>query len=149
MKWHRCPRAAPLVAAVAALLAPTNLLAAQPVDAATNTIVSLTFDDGQASHYSTLAMMRAHGMQGTYYIDSGLVGSSSYYMSWSQIHDLATGGQEIGGHTLTHTDLTTLSLSAAQRDVCDDRANLLNQGFSPVTSFAYPYAAVNATAEQA
>jgi peptidoglycan/xylan/chitin deacetylase (PgdA/CDA1 family) len=149
MKWHRFPRAAALIAAVAALLAPTNLLAAQPVDAATNTIVSLTFDDGQASHYSTLAMMRAHGMQGTYYINSGLVGSSPYYMSWSQIHDLATGGQEIGGHTLNHTDLTTLSLSAAQREACDDRTNLLNQGFSPVTSFAYPYAGANATARQA
>ena len=149
MGWQRFPRAAALIAAAAALLVPTTLLTSQPAGAATNTIVSLTFDDGQASHYSTLAMMRAHGMQGTYYINSGLVGSSPYYMSWPQIHDLASGGQEIGGHTLNHTDLTTLSLSAAQREACNDRANLLNQGFSPVTSFAYPYAAVNATAEQA
>jgi peptidoglycan/xylan/chitin deacetylase (PgdA/CDA1 family) len=149
MRWHRFPRAAALVAAAAALLVPPNLLAAQPVDAATNTIVSLTFDDGQASHYSTLSMMRAHGMQGTYYINSGLVGSSFYYMTWPEIHDLANSGQEIGGHTLNHTDLSSVSLSAAQREVCDDRANLLNEGFSPVTSFAYPYAGANATAEQA
>src|SRR3954453_80938 len=97
MRWHRFPRAVALVAAAAALVMPTNLLAAQPVGAATNTVVSLTFDDGQASHYSTLAMMRAHGMQGTYYINSGLVESSFYYMTWSEIHELANGGQEIGG----------------------------------------------------
>src|SRR5215207_5456329 len=111
MRWQRFPRAVALVAAAAALLAPTTLRTAQPADAATNTIVSLTFDDGQASHYSTLPTMRAHGMQGTYYINSGLVGSSPYYMTWSQIRDLANGGQEVGGHTLNHTDLTSVSLS--------------------------------------
>jgi peptidoglycan/xylan/chitin deacetylase (PgdA/CDA1 family) len=148
MKWLRFPLAAALVVAAGALMVPTALLAAQPAGAATNTIVSLTFDDGSASQYSTLPMLQSRGMQGTYYVNSALVGSSSYYMNWSQIHELANAGNEITGHTLNHTDLTAVSLSTTQREVCDDRRNLLNQGFSPVASFAYPYAAVNATAEQ-
>ena len=116
--------------------------------AATNTVVSLTFDDGQASQYSTLPMLSSRGMRGTYYINSALVGSSSYYMPWSQIHDLYNAGNEIGGHTLHHADLTRVSSTEAQREVCDDRTALIGQGFSAVTSFAYPYAAVDNTAEQ-
>jgi hypothetical protein len=69
-------------------------------------------------------------------------------MPWSQIHDLYNAGDEIGGHTLHHTNLTTVSTSTATTEVCQDRTNLLNQGFSPVASFAYPEAASNATSEQ-
>jgi peptidoglycan/xylan/chitin deacetylase (PgdA/CDA1 family) len=121
---------------------------APPAYAATNTTVSLTFDDGQASQYTTLPMLSSRGMRGTYYINSALVGSSSYYMPWTQIHELYNAGNEIGGHTLHHTDLTQVSSTEAQREVCDDRTALTGQGFTPVTSFAYPYAAVNNTAEQ-
>ncbi|MDQ1650536.1 MAG: hypothetical protein QOG60_2593 [Frankiaceae bacterium] len=124
------------------------VLTALPATAATNTIVSFTFDDGQATQYPTSNALAAHGMRGTYYINSGLVGSDSFYMTWPQIQQVAAAGHEIGGHTLTHTDLTTASSSTAQREVCDDRTNLQNQGFSPVVSFAYPYAASNSAAEQ-
>lgn len=127
-----------------ALAAPLS----QPASAATNTVVSFTFDDGQASQYSTLSTLSSHGMAGTYYINSALVGGSSYYMTWSQIQELANAGAEIGGHTLHHTDLTSLSQSAAQTEVCQDRDNLIARGFANPTSFAYPYAAVNSTAEQ-
>jgi peptidoglycan/xylan/chitin deacetylase (PgdA/CDA1 family) len=118
------------------------------VHAATNTFVSLTFDDGQASHYSTLSMLSQRGMVGTYYINSANVASSSYYMTWPQIHDLANAGNEIGGHTLHHVDLTTVSTAEATTEICDDRTNLINNGFSPVSSFAYPYAASNTSVEQ-
>ncbi len=147
MSVSRCLRAVGLLVAAGALVVPVTLTA-QSAGAATNTIVSLTFDDGQSSQYSTLPMLQSRGMRGTYYINSGYVGSSSYYMTWPQIHELAAAGDEIGGHTLTHADLTKVSLSTAQHEVCDDRTNLINQGFTPVASFAYPYAAVNATAEQ-
>lgn len=116
--------------------------------AATNTTVSLTFDDGQASHATTWPLLQARGMRGTFYINSGLVGSSSYYMNWSQIHDIGAAGNEIGGHTLTHADLTSVSTSTATQEVCNDRQALIAQGFAPVVSFAYPYAAYNPTAEQ-
>ena len=77
-----------------------------PAAAATKTVVSLTFDDGHASHFSTLPMLASHGMVGTFYINSAMVGSSTYYMTWAQIHALAAAGNEIGGHTLHHANLT-------------------------------------------
>jgi peptidoglycan/xylan/chitin deacetylase (PgdA/CDA1 family) len=144
--WHGRSFRFAVVAAIA-LLVPTALVIG-PANAATNTVVSLTFDDGQASQYSTLSMLSSRGLTGTYYINSAMVGSSGYYMLWPQIHDLANAGNEIGGHTLHHTNLTTVSTATATTEVCQDRTNLINNGFSPVTSFAYPEAASNSTAEQ-
>jgi peptidoglycan/xylan/chitin deacetylase (PgdA/CDA1 family) len=126
----------------------TSALVPSPARAATNTVVSLTFDDGSASQAATLSMLSQRGMTGTYYINSAMVGSSSYYMTWSQIHDLFNAGNEIGGHTLHHKDLTKLSTAEATTEVCDDRTNLINNGFAPVTSFAYPNAASNTSVEQ-
>ena len=121
---------------------------APPAGATSATVVSLTFDDGQASQYSTLRMLSSRGMVGTYYINSALVGSGGYYMSWAQIHELAAAGNEIGGHTLHHTNLTTVDPFQASTEVCDDRTNLLNNGFAPVASFAYPEAASSPAAER-
>ena len=145
--WRRCRSVRILAAVVLALVGSTGLMAS-PAHAAAPTVVSLTFDDGQASQAATLSMLQSRGMAGTYYINSAMVGPSSYYMTWPQIHDIAAAGNEIGGHTLHHTNLTTVSATTAKTEVCDDRTNLINQGFSPVVSFAYPEAAVNSTAEQ-
>lgn len=125
----------------------TAVVGLPQAQAASPTVVSLTFDDGQSSQYSVLPMLQSRGMRGTFYINSGMVGSSGYYLTWSQVQELYNAGNEIGGHTLTHKDLTTLSVSAATTEVCDDRTDLVNRGLGPVVSFAYPYASVNAAAE--
>src|SRR4051812_735115 len=41
-------------------------------EATPRTIISLTFDDGLASHITAMAMMRAHGVVGTFYINPEL-----------------------------------------------------------------------------
>lgn len=111
------------------------------------TVVSLTFDDGRQTQYAARAPLAAHGMHGTFFVNSGLVGSttSDWHMTWSQLHDLAQDGNEVTGHSLTHAHLTQLNSADLQREVCQDRTNLLNQGFSPVASFAYPYTEYNST----
>ena len=109
-------------------------------------VVSLTFDDGIATQYQVRSMLSSHGMQATFFINSDNVGANSYYLTWSQIHDIASDGNEIGGHTLDHLDLTSLSTSDATHQVCDDRTNLINQGFQ-VTSFAYPFSKSNPTVD--
>jgi len=119
---------------------------------ASRTIVSLTFDDGRADQYQAKDLMAQYGMKGTFYINSGRVtnglpNSDPFYMTWSQLNDLALAGNEIGGHTIDHPDLTTLSTSAAQAEICDDRQALIARGFNPI-SFAYPFSASNATIRQ-
>jgi peptidoglycan/xylan/chitin deacetylase (PgdA/CDA1 family) len=110
------------------------------------TVVSLTFDDGYADNLTARAMLMSHGMDATFYVNSGTVGLSGN-LTWTQLHDLRTDGNEIAGHTLDHTRLTQLTTEEARRQVCDDRAALVDQGFSP-TSFAYPHSLYNATVQQ-
>lgn len=118
-----------------------------PARAAAPTVVSLTFDDGAASTYSARDILAAHGMHGTFYINSGLIGSFSYYMSWTQVQGLASDGNEIAGHTSYHVNLPEVEPAEAQRQICADRNVLLARGY-PVTDLAYPYGAVNGAVKQ-
>ena len=106
------------------------------------TVVSITFDDGQATQYSIFPVLRSHAMVATFYVNSGLAGSSSFYMGWQQLYQLANAGNEIGGHTSHHAVLDQVSEETAISEICEDRKHLIQEGFAPVTSFAYPTAAV-------
>jgi peptidoglycan/xylan/chitin deacetylase (PgdA/CDA1 family) len=106
------------------------------------TVVSITFDDGQATQYSVFPVLRSHAMAATFYVNSGMVGSSSFYMGWQQLYQLANAGNEIGGHTSHHAVLDQVSEQTAIKEICGDRQRLIQEGFAPVTSFAYPTAAV-------
>jgi peptidoglycan/xylan/chitin deacetylase (PgdA/CDA1 family) len=110
------------------------------------TVVSLTFDDGRATQTVAGPILRSHGMNGTFYLNSARLGSSGYYMTWSDVATLAADGNEVGGHTLDHTDLTTVSAAEATRLICDDRSALIARGY-PASSFAYPYGNYNSTVE--
>src|SRR2546429_4538496 len=84
------------------------------------TVVSLTFDDGIQTQLGAASVLEAHGMRGTFYINSGNVGTKSFFMSWSQLDGLASVGHEIAGHTVDHKRLTDLTPDAQQHEVCDD-----------------------------
>ncbi|MGZ4457674.1 MAG: polysaccharide deacetylase family protein [Nocardioidaceae bacterium] len=113
------------------------------------TKVSLTFDDGDVSQNQVGQALASHNMHGTFYINSKAVDDGEAgAMTWSQIHALASAGNDIGGHTLEHTDLTdpNTTYDFKWHSVCTDRARLVAQGFNP-QSFAYPFAAYNSQAE--
>jgi peptidoglycan/xylan/chitin deacetylase (PgdA/CDA1 family) len=129
-------------------LALTLLLLAVAAPARAATVVSLTFDDGQATQYGVKSTLASHGVHGSFFLNSPNIGTSSFYMTWTQVSALAADGNEIGGHTLTHADLTSTALSDSQKraEICDDRQNIVAHGFNPV-SFAYPYGANDATVQ--
>jgi peptidoglycan/xylan/chitin deacetylase (PgdA/CDA1 family) len=87
--------------------------------------------------------MQAAGMHGTYYTNSGSIGLPGY-QTMADLASLYAAGNEIGGHTVNHPDLPTLSTTEAEREICLDRDTLLSWGY-PVQSFAYPFADTNAT----
>lgn len=130
--------------AIAATLVPAVWVSS--ARAVPQTIVSLTFDDGRATAYAARPILASHGMHGTFYLNSGLIGSYSFWMTWPQIADLYADGNEIGGHTAYHANLQMTDPREAQREVCDDRVNLLDHGYAP-TSFAYPYGAYTSSVE--
>ena len=101
------------------------------------TIVALTFDDGYRSQLTAAKLLKKHGMRGTFYIiDSALGGGR--YMTWPQVRQLADAGNEIGGHTVTHPHLQSLSPQDQRAEICNNRATLIKRGFK-VTDFSYPF----------
>jgi peptidoglycan/xylan/chitin deacetylase (PgdA/CDA1 family)/N-acetyl-beta-hexosaminidase len=126
------------------VMACTALALALPAFArAAPTVVSLTFDDGWANQTTAASALAAHGMKGTFYVNTSAVGNAGY-LSWAQLEAFDAAGNEVTGHTLTHPDLTTLSSVEAQREICDDRSNLVSHGFV-ATSFAYPFGSYDST----
>ncbi|MEP6527389.1 MAG: chitobiase/beta-hexosaminidase C-terminal domain-containing protein, partial [Nocardioidaceae bacterium] len=118
--------------------------------AATTTVVSLTFDNNTKSQY-TLGFQQAlqpHGVAGTFFVNSGLVGSSQNMMTWTQLSEVAAAGNEVGGKTVDGTVnlKTSTDYQAKVNEVCNDRQALIARGFSPI-SFAYPFGAFDATAK--
>ncbi len=107
-------------------------------------VVSLEFDDGTADHVQAASILDAHGLDGTFFINSSRPGQAGY-VTWPQVDALAAAGHEIGGHTLTHANVPSIPATEQLREVCDDRAALLARGYA-VTSFAYPFGATSAAA---
>ena len=144
------PRALRLtnIAAAAAILATifSLLPLAGVARAASPTVVSLTLDDGRATAYTARSILANHNMHATFFVNSPLLSSSSFYMTWQQVGDLYSDGNEIGGHTAYHVNLPQIDPTEAQRQICDDRVNLLNHGY-PATDFAYPYGYYNGSIE--
>ena len=109
-------------------------------------VVSLTYDDGIADQMQAASMMASHGMHGTFYVNSGRFGIQGR-MSVADVQALQAAGNEVGGHTVSHADLPTLSTEEQTRQICTDRVSLLNLGLQ-VANFAYPYGDSNPAVEQ-
>ena len=112
-----------------------------------NTVVSLTFDDGDSDNYAMRSVLAENKLQATFYVVSGFTNSNGY-MTVEQLRDLYKDGNEIGGHTLSHVKLTDVGGEELKREVCQDRANLAAFGFE-VTSFAYPHGYYDEESSQA
>jgi len=86
-------------------------------------------------------------MHATFFVNTGpILAGDPAHMTWADLHTLFNGGNEIGGHTIDHSDIKPLSVAGAEHEVCDDRNTLLAQGFAP-ESFAYPFGSFDATSE--
>ena len=108
-------------------------------------IVSLTWDDGRASQATSLEIQRRHSMPATYYVNSAQIGTSPYYLTRQQLDSLVAAGNEVGGHTERHENLTTIPVEQARQTICNDRTRLTSwYGADAGRSFAYPYGANNA-----
>jgi len=108
---------------------------------AARTVVSLTFDDGDADQLAAAQILHRYRLAGTFYIITGAIGSPGY-LTRANLRQLAAAGNEIGGHTVSHLRLPALSTAEARRQVCTSRSILARWGYR-VTSFAYPGGAFN------
>jgi peptidoglycan/xylan/chitin deacetylase (PgdA/CDA1 family) len=82
-------------------------------------------------------MLSERDLRATCFINSGFLGQPGR-LTVAQAQALASDGNEIGGHTISHANIPTLTPVERWRQLCDDRVTLLAAGLA-VKSFAYPY----------
>ena len=115
--------------------------AAGPAEAADpRTVVTLTFDDGQANQQDAVDILDELGLRGTFFLVSGYLDRSNR-LTTEQALAIRAAGHEIGGHTLHHARLTELDDEQAALEVCADRDALAAAGLGPIVSFAFPFSA--------
>ncbi len=114
--------------------------------------VTLTFDDGWTSNYNfVLPVLSNAGLPGSFFVitneaanaDDSNLGNPDSYLTYERIHEIENAGNEVSAHTRTHPSLTSLSIEDATAEVSGSRDDLLNEGFSPVETFVYPYGNYN------
>lgn len=105
--------------------------------------VSFTFDDNCLSSFTKIApLFEEYGFRCTFFIVPGSIRSAT---TWSRWKDLSDAGFEIGNHTTSHFNLTTLKTIDALNDQIDTSFDLIKTNIqkSPV-SFAAPGHQTNA-----
>jgi peptidoglycan/xylan/chitin deacetylase (PgdA/CDA1 family) len=110
---------------------------APAVAVGTDTTVVLTFDHGYNNQALAASLLDAHGMHGTFYVNSDRIGTPGG-LTWTQLTQFEAAGHEIGGNSLDNVELTTVPVDVARTQVCQDRINLASHGLT-ITDFAYPF----------
>jgi peptidoglycan/xylan/chitin deacetylase (PgdA/CDA1 family) len=112
-------------------------------------LAAVTFDDGMRNNRTTaLPILSEYGIPATVYVTIGFIGGVSPWigsggdgamMDEGQLRELAAAGWELGAHTMTHPDLSTLDYDACRREIEDSRSELERIAGVSVETFAYPF----------
>jgi peptidoglycan/xylan/chitin deacetylase (PgdA/CDA1 family) len=108
--------------------------------------VAITFDDGYLDTLTVaLPLLGEFGFTATCYLVAGAVGKRAHWtdpaplMDWSGVDAWLAAGMEVGAHSLTHPDLTTLREAALREEVAGAKARLEDRLGIAVRSLAYPF----------
>jgi peptidoglycan/xylan/chitin deacetylase (PgdA/CDA1 family) len=101
--------------------------------------IIITFDDGNLDNYTVaFPIMQKYGFTGVLYIPYYFIDTENY-MSIDQIKEMAAAGWEVGSHSLTHAELTTLTPDRLREEIVDSREKLQELLGVPILTFAYPF----------
>ena len=103
-------------------------------------VVVFTFDDGKRSNGEFVApLLERHGFGGTFYITEGLgFEDKDYYLTWEEVRELHRRGFEIGNHTRSHRDVSTLAPDQLAADVEHIDRRCAQFGIARPQTFCYP-----------
>lgn len=108
--------------------------------------VALTFDDGLLDNLEQLTpILHDERIPATTFVTTGWMGKPhpsvpyARNMTPDEVRELHRSGVEIGGHTVSHPDLTRIPFEEARDEVrtgCEQLAEITG---APVDTFAYPF----------
>ena len=118
--------------------------------AARGRMVVLTFDDGYLDFVDiAVPEIESRRWTCTVFVSSQLVGADDGWdpngagqrrlIDWRQCEEVAQRGIEVGGHGVTHADLTQLPDEDARREIANCKRAIEEGARCRVTSFAAPY----------
>jgi len=123
--------------------------------------VALTFDDAFQNFFDHAAPTLArHRFPATVFVVTGHCGGWNDWpqmagiprlelMDWPQLREIAGAGIRLGGHSVRHPRMTTLTDSQVDEELRACHRAIEDSTGQPVDSFAYPYGAVNAAVRRA
>ena len=101
--------------------------------------VVLTFDDGEESQYTAaFPLLKKYGVTATFYVYTNVIGKK-YFLNWNQIKKMDSAGMTIGGHTLSHPYLITLSPTEVRRQIEGGKKILAEHLCQPLLHLAAPF----------
>ena len=76
----------------------------------------LTFDDGCVTDLKAASVLQHFGFGATFYVVSGFIGRPGY-LSAAQLREIADAGFEVGCHSRTHPNLSTLDSAGLHQEI--------------------------------
>lgn len=114
--------------------------------------VAITFDDGFKNVYDVAyPVLKEFGFQATVFLVPGYCGRNNQWdrqprgiptldlLDWDEILEMANNGIDFGAHTMTHPDLSEISLERVTEEIGHSRSVIQNHLGKDVLFFAYPY----------
>ena len=118
-------------------------------------VVGLTFDDGYQNILINAApILKKYNFSATCYIVSESIGTSNTWdlnkkitqrplMTENEIYKWLGLGMDIGAHTKTHADLTSISAQRVQSEINDSKIDLEGKFKVTISDFCYPFGRFN------
>lgn len=114
---------------------------------------TITFDDGLKNHKDAAQVMRDHNVSGCFFvtpavIDLDPVRIPAYcrdvlrimptdFMNWDDLAQLLAWGHEVGSHTVTHPNMSTITLDQARYELETSR-EIITAKLGQAKHFAWP-----------
>lgn len=101
--------------------------------------VVISFDDGYPSHEKVARpVLASHHWPGVLFLELSNVDSPETGLTSAMIKKLIAAGWELGSHTITHPDLTTVGPGELEREVAGSKEKIAAKFGAPIDFFCYP-----------
>ncbi len=112
--------------------------------------VIFMMDDGSHTQYSEgFPIFQNFGIRGTLFVYGSNIGDPAY-LTEANLHEFHDAGWEIGNHSFTHPNFTTMTQAEIESEIALNRTWLNDRGFTEALNLlAPPYSVLNGTIEAA